>query len=220
MSVSEIIILYFSIGMPFGVYFFLKNRFQKTSFLKSIAITFVWIPYAFRLFHKRINKKLLNNEFDNKLSLVSQHQKSLENILIRDNSGVLLFEFREVIERYIALTLNSKEIIPTFNENKREIFRITKNPNLELSSICLNRLNQQKLKHHQSNARKDFVNLLYLMTTNTSQKPTINSNLRSIAKDLDDFKLIEAFNEISRVENEKPQKLEAKSNIRLKSLVS
>jgi hypothetical protein len=199
MNVLDTIILYLAIGMPFGVQHYLKNRFPKSSLLKSLTVVVLWIPYAIKLFQKGINKKLRNVEFDEKLFLVSKYQKNLEIILFPVNSGSLLFEFREVIERYIALTLNSKVVVSNMSDNKREIFRVSNNPNLELSSVCLNRLNQQKLKHHQSNARKDFVNLVNLIPVNGSVMSQINSNIRLIAKDLDDFKLIEAFNETSRI---------------------
>ncbi len=197
MNAIDFIIIYFAVGLPFGVHFYLKHRFKKHSILKSFITTLIWIPYSFKLFQSRITDKLINCEFDDKLALVSEKQKILEHILLKNNSDIPLFEFREIIERYIALSLNSKEDENSFGENKRELFRISKTPNVELSAICLNRLNRLKLKNHQLNARKDLVNLIEKLSAGNIEKTRITENFRAIATELEDYNLVEILLNVS-----------------------
>jgi hypothetical protein len=197
MNSTDIIIIYLAIGLPFGVHFYLKNRFNENSSLKSLVVTLIWIPYSIKLFQNRITNKLINSEFDVKLGIVSEKQKNLERILLKNNSETSLFEFREIIERYVALSLSLNEVEESFGENKRELFRISKSPNIELSAICLNRMNQYKLRNHQSNARKDFVNLINKIIVENVGENTILANVVSIANELNDSTLLYSLNEIT-----------------------
>jgi hypothetical protein len=190
MTIVDIIILYFAIGLPFGVHFFLKNRFANLLWLKATVATLLWIPYSILLLHQRVTKVLINSDFDHKFLLVSKYQKNIELLLLKNKKDSSLFDFREVAERYIALTLNLSEQNQTIGENKREFFRMANTKNIELSAICLNRINATKLKNHQSNSRKDFLNFLKTISSKQSDREEIGINANLIAESLGDNDLV------------------------------
>jgi hypothetical protein len=190
MTIVDITILYFAIGLPFGVHFFLKNRFANLLWLKATIATLLWIPYSIVLLHQRVTKVLINSDFDHKFLLVSKYQKNIELLLLKNKKDSSLFDFREVAERYIALTLNLSEQNQTIGENKREFFRMANTKNIELSAICLNRINATKLKNHQSNSRKDFLNFLKTISSKQSDREEIGINANLIAEALGDNDLV------------------------------
>jgi hypothetical protein len=153
MSLVDFTILYFACGSPFAVYYFIQNR----NWFKSIIIWMLWIPYSLRLLQRKVTSKL---SFDKKLvsdSEIELIQKEIEQIVFENDSKLSLFEFREVFERYVGLTLTKKQKNNQIGENEINIFRVVKHENPKLGAICLNRRNQFKLNYHQTLARKDFL---------------------------------------------------------------
>jgi hypothetical protein len=151
MSLIDFTILYFACGSPFAVYYFLQNR----AWLKSIIIWMLWIPYSFRLLQRKVTSKL---NFDKNIASDSEIeviQKEIEQIVFENNTKLSIFEFREIFERYVGLTLSKKQT--QIGENETEIFRVANYDNVKLGSICLRRRNQFKLKYHQTLARRDFL---------------------------------------------------------------
>ncbi len=154
MSLIDFTILYFACGSPFAVYYFLQNR----NFLKAAIIWMLWIPYSFRLFHAKVTSKLSfdkNFAADSEIEII---QKEIEQIVFENDIKLSLFEFREVFERYVGLTLSNKQ--NQIGENETEIFRVAKHENVKLGAICLHRRNQFKLKYHQTLARRDFLKVI------------------------------------------------------------
>lgn len=120
----------------------------------------LWIPYSIRLFHAKVTSKL---NFDKKLasdSEIESIQKEIEQSLFENDIKLSLFEFREVFERYVGLTLSRKQNNDQVGENETNVFRIAKHENVKLGSICLHRSNQFKLKYHQTLAQRDFLKVI------------------------------------------------------------
>jgi hypothetical protein len=156
MSLIDFTILYFACGSPFAVYHFLQNR----NWLKSVIIWMLWIPYSFRLLQRKVTSKL---NFDKNIvsdSEIEVIQKEIEQILFENDTKLSLFEFREVFERYVGLTLTKKQKNNHIGENETDIFLIAKHENVKLGAICLNRRNQFKLTYHQTLARRDFLKVI------------------------------------------------------------
>ncbi len=110
------------------------------------------------VFKIKFEKKLLSDRLMEKN--ISQHQKWLENFLYASNLEISIYEFREIIERFIGLTLaiqNEGEII---NQTEGNIFRAANCEKIELSAKCLNRRNRKRLFYHQNLARQDFLHLI------------------------------------------------------------
>jgi hypothetical protein len=118
----------------------------------------LWIPFSFRLLQRKVTSKL---NFDKNIvsdSEIEVIQKEIEQIVFENNTKLSIFEFREIFERYVGLTLNKKQT--RIGENETEIFRVAKRENVKLGAICLHRRNQFKLKYHQTLARRDFLKVI------------------------------------------------------------
>jgi hypothetical protein len=129
----------------------------------------LWIPYSIRLFHAKVTSKL---SFDKKAASDSEIeliQKEIEQIVFENNPKFSIFEFREVFERYVGLTLTKNHQNNQIGENETDIFRVAKNENVKLGAICLNRRNQFKLKYHQTLARRDFLKIIHEFQSNKLQ---------------------------------------------------
>lgn len=170
MNYLDFFIIYLACGSPFGVYYFFNSRKQiKLAWLYSIAVVFVWIPYAFQLLHEKVTNKLQTKTID--FEQIEKLQKEFENFLPVDKSIISLFELREVIERYSELTQikSASNGIPAKHE--KEIFKLHGNKNVEISAQCLNRRNRQRLLFHQNLAREDFLKTVKILSkTNSEQK--------------------------------------------------
>jgi hypothetical protein len=154
MSLIDFTILYLACGSPFAVYYFLQNR----DWLKSFIIWMLWIPYSFRLLQRKVTSKLnfdKNTVSDSEIEVI---QKEIEQFVFENNTNFSLFEFREIFERYVGLTLSKKQT--RIGENETEIFRVAKRENVKLGAVCLHRRNQFKLKYHQTLARRDFLKVI------------------------------------------------------------
>jgi hypothetical protein len=153
MSLIDFTILYFACGSPFAVYYFLQNR----NLLKAAIIWMLWIPYSIRLFHAKVTSRLIFDKKSASDSEIEVIQKEIEQIMFENDTKFSLFEFREVFERYVGLTLSNKQKNDQIGENETEVFRVAKRENVKLGAICLHRRNQFKLKYHQTLARRDFL---------------------------------------------------------------
>ncbi len=71
-----------------------------------------------------------------------------------------IFEFREIFERYVGLTAAVQKAgeEPTLAEEN--LLQIGASEHDELSAICLHRRNRKRLFNHQTEARRDFLELL------------------------------------------------------------
>jgi hypothetical protein len=178
MNLSEFIIIYLACGAPFGVHYFLQNR-RETDFstivLKSFLTVFVWIPYALRLLHSRITKELINKDFEKNIAADADRQNKLDEIqkniwqlAAEKNSAVSIFEFREIFERYVGLTLAMKE--NAAETPGVEIFTVANHPDKNLGAKCLSRRNRSRLDFHQTLASRDFLKLLSRLQANDSEK--------------------------------------------------
>lgn len=183
MKISELIIIYLACGAPLGVYFFLQHRRKKefrTIVLKSFLTVIVWIPYAVRLLHSHLTKKLINKDFEEFAAADARRRQELEKIqndiwqfAFKEKVQISIFEFREIFERYSGLTLAAQENEAGMYET--EIFSVANHPNKNLAAKCLQRRNRSRLEFHQTLASKDFLKLLSRLVTKNSEKLRISA---------------------------------------------
>jgi hypothetical protein len=213
MNPIDLFIIYLACGAPFGVYCYFKDRSQNTApalLLKTTLNFLFWIPSAFFFFHKNINLKSYfdrSNETlpadENYEKSISPIQKKIEAVLIKKNFEINIFESREVIGRYVGLTVAARRASTTSCE--AEIFRLSPMGNSKLGSICLERRNQRRLHLHQTEARKDFIYLITRLlkcNLNDSEKYVTRQSAIELVKILNDIK---AQNEIEKTLVDSPQ---------------
>ena len=194
MSLSDLLIIYLAFGAPFGVYFFLSHRRRKNRlFLKSIFISAFWFPFAFRLLHRNITKGLINKLFDkNSFSdadfeiEIEQTKKDLEKVFIKCGLQISLFDFREMVERYIGLTLVSLNDDALPSEREIKIYEISGHSKKKLAAKCLQRRNRKLLSYHQNLARRDFIQFVSSAAKERQSSESVENLTLKLARLLDD----------------------------------
>ncbi|MDQ4122679.1 MAG: hypothetical protein M3209_14670 [Acidobacteriota bacterium] len=211
MTFSEFLIIYLSIGAPFGVYFFLNrrsNNLDSTFLLKVLGVIFGWCFYAvFWIFRgsqsiygaKPTSDSIGENEIEKHLrELLAAYSEISGN-----EKKVSFFQFRETIERYVGLTEALRDSAES-TEFQNELFVVAgrKNQDLQLANRCLQRKNLLRLKAHQIQARQDFLqifdNLSHQSAKITSRENLFYSATRLVVLLADD----EADNYLNRIKKE------------------
>lgn len=207
MNIIDLLIIYFSVGAPFGVYTYIQRRAeskQNKKDLRPFFAFFFWLPCAARLifeskfFNQSISlfasaKSLSLSDDKERLSLV---EKNLEKCLAGQRSTISIYEFREIVERYAALTIAAREQIDD-GDSENEFFRIAGNKNRRLAAKCFNRRNRRRLSFHQTSARKDFLDIAAVLLAEISDKRVFVRSATQFVEMLNDSKAQKALMEMS-----------------------
>jgi hypothetical protein len=168
MSFFDWLIIYLTCGAPLGVLYFFQNRKEQKGirlWLKTFLTFIFWLPFGLRLLVNKARKY----SFDGKELFprtakpeteIFLWRRQLEVNLLENDSQISIFEFREVFDRYVGLTLAGDSGDNKIPETKKELFRIGNNGNVEIGAICLNRRNLNRLRFHQIQARQDFFQII------------------------------------------------------------
>lgn len=185
MQWSDLLIIYFSCGAPFAVYHFLQNSrndtFSSRLLLNSAAVWVGWIAYAYLLWRKRSQKRFTPAQkqakkvsTDPEIALLEQQttviQEQILQAFIETNSRARLkvqfFAFRDVLERFVGLTIaernSAKFAASRKTASEAEVFSIAgrSGRDSERGARCVSRRNLARLQEHQKNAREDFLKQL------------------------------------------------------------
>ena len=169
MTIPDILIIYFSFGAPFAVYHFIQNR--QTSKLRlafGTAFHFLfWMPLVVRFGLALILESTRINDFakadDSDAELEKDIRKSQSDIADRFRLGarhISIHEFREILDRYVGLSLLVKHPVSGMAEPHHEFFAIANRKNIELAFICFERRNRARLLRHHIDARADFLKVI------------------------------------------------------------
>ncbi|MGI8469223.1 MAG: hypothetical protein ACR2N3_12305 [Pyrinomonadaceae bacterium] len=211
MKLSDFLIIYLACGAPLGVYFFLQHRNKQNPvriYLQSFALVFVWIPYAVRLLHDFITKHFRQTSPKKSAGKPEDLQKKISQILFESDSNISVFEFREIIERYIGLTTanNSADDFPS--KRDEEIFRVALRQNVKLGAECLRRRNRLRVERHQTLARADFLQLVHKLSYSVAETEKLHSLTIEFVKTLGDTEaqksLDKIFEKILQIGNKNP----------------
>jgi len=186
MNLTDFIIIYLACGAPFGVYYFLQSRNKTESpiiWLKIFLTFFFWIPFALLFVRQFLfSKKVLHPNYHSTSVFEAKDngniyliQKEIEKKISESRLKVSLFEFRETLERYVGLTLANQEASTKVSERGKEIFRIAENSNVELAANCLHRRNRKLLAFHQTEARKDFLQMIGKLSDSMTDKKNLEN---------------------------------------------
>lgn len=171
MNIFDTLIIYLACGAPFGVYYFLqypeKDKFSHLC-IKTLSSFVFWPVSALRIIHRSyIFRTRSEINFAGSYELdagveerVFEIQKDLEKLFFDSEPRASIYEFREVFDRYVGLSLALKAGSLPRADSEPELFKITGHKNIELAAICTNRRNRSRLLIHQIQAREDFSKLL------------------------------------------------------------
>lgn len=210
MNLRDLFIIYLACGAPFGVYYFLQNRNRaetKILWLKTLIRFVVWIPFALQMVARSsLMTKLYNFSFDRtseadakKEREIEEIKKLFEGILLENKISLSIYEFREVFQRYIGLSLEIQNENQEISPAEREIFRITDHTNKNLAEICLNRRNRKRLSFHHKLARRDFFEIFKTFLEHASESTLLFQQAFKLSVLLGDS---EIRNQIENLSNE------------------
>ncbi len=169
MTISDILIIYFSFGAPFAVYQFIKGR--PTSTFRSVAGTafrfLFWLPILLILGITAILKFAGSSDFAGANDLdarmdkdIRDAQSAVADLFRMTERHISIHEFHEILERYTGLSLLAKSRAMGAAAPHHEIFAITEHENTQLAAICFERRNRARLFRHHIDARADFLKVI------------------------------------------------------------
>lgn len=181
MKISDLLIIYFSIGAPLAVrVYFQKSDWrrgggggEKSSRIRALWAFLFWIPEALRFFRERkfLQKFLLLKNGEKEISIsrgekiLDELQKRLEKIASASHFASSIFETRELFARYVGLTLAAQSAPfggdggDGGGEINTEFFRAAGRDVPKSAAKCFYRRNRLRLLSHQTRARTDFLKL-------------------------------------------------------------
>ena len=169
MRISDAIIIYLAIGSPFAVHYFFKFPSNHTwnHPLRAILVLFLWPFYSIWLTlcvkltkHDCSSNSPQSNTLDARLDKkVDEIAAALEMFLQDSLPDMALFEFREIIDRYVGLSVTVRSDRQEKTWTLGQIFEGS-TENRELNSICINRRNRNTLESHRNRASLDFLTLV------------------------------------------------------------
>jgi hypothetical protein len=197
MNMFDFIIIYLTCGAPFGVYYYLQNRNlpnNKFFFLKLIFNFFFWILFSISLVsQKGFFRNLFDYNFDKKVVLDSKREaeisairKFFETGIFKNSFQFSIYEFREIFDRYVGLTLETNGPTGEITHSVKDFCRISEVPNKKIAENCLHRRNRQRLFFHQKLARDDFWEITDKIINKSENRAEILIKLSRLIKILND----------------------------------
>ncbi len=196
MNIWDFLIIYLACGSPFAVHILVTSNGS----ISKLSTTFVVVRWTmWPVFAIALLVRLLG-EFADPSSrgpgrteqiALDRARSAMENSELISNGTVPLFEFRDSLLRYSGLSLESG-ISPRI-ESVPEIFDVSMHPAPLIASACLHRKNRERLRHHQDNARKDFLDMVERIAGDEGERePILRSALdtASVAKDAEGVRAI------------------------------
>lgn len=200
MNFYDFIIIYLACGAPFGVFYFVNHRrWESRVLIQTFLITLFWLPFAFRLLKKFIDRKpdntLLSKQEILRDEKITDAKKNLERIFLKHAPKLSVFELREIFDRYIGLTLARENHDGSDSENSL-VFKVAGNQNFELASKCHQRRNRRLLSFHQTLAGEDFLKLISEFVSQFPDDEEIKIFSLKLVRLLDDEKTEKLFKTI------------------------
>jgi hypothetical protein len=192
----DALIIYLSLGAPFGVYYFVQYRETcagTTLWVKTLLAFVLWPAEAVKVvktFHSR--KDAAGLHFDGEHLLDAREEKRVDEIkrILEDlffvyGSTTSIYTFREIFERYVGLSMALLPQ-PSKTQPESEILRLTGHKNVAVGSACLNRRNRSLLLKHQTLARRDLLDKLSFLAASPETGENVGSNALELAAILKD----------------------------------
>lgn len=199
MNQMDLTIIYLACGAPFGVYYFLQNRRleQEKLFWIYTTLAFVlWFPFAVYLLWNKLSVDRSPLLTINEEKRIFSIKKQIEAILPHTDSQISIYNLREIFERYIGLTSAIYTENNKSTDAEKEIFRISKNSNVEIATICQHRRNRKRLFFHQTLARQDFLQTIAELSELSSNQKKLGKLSLEFVKLLKDFEAKEKLEKI------------------------
>ena len=194
MKLVDLLIIYFAIGAPFGVYQIttVRHPLNANITLRTFLRICFWPVFAVFIladwFYQ--DRDLLASNFARRIESI---RKEIEDIAFANESVSSIFDFREILQRYAGLSEAANVAVADNSVN--EVCDLSHSDNRKLASACLARKNQRKLSFHQSLARSEFVDLIFELA-GAENRDRILELAIELANDLHDTPTAEALTKL------------------------
>lgn len=161
MTFSELLIIYFAVGAPFGVIELFKTKPGpvSVSLLWATAALCLWPVLALQTLLATSKRRDFNNGSDESSSFDAEIAGKVREVLI-DSGHLRDHGFRSALEHYAALTSSaSNSAIPDLAQ-ATEILSIGGHKNEEIGAVCIARRNRKRLRLHQERATADLYDAI------------------------------------------------------------
>ena len=174
MKISDLLIIYFSIGAPVAVRVYFQKcgataRPNPTKARRAALLTFIfWLPAVVRFFReKELTRKIFRSEIKTKKSAIFGRaenlralEKRIEKIAVQSLVEISIFELRETLTRYVGLTIAAQKSAHAGGDwsAHTEFFRVAGHDAPEFAAKCFSRRNRERIFFHQKRAQTDFLN--------------------------------------------------------------
>ncbi|MCS6875195.1 MAG: hypothetical protein N2Z23_09700 [Pyrinomonadaceae bacterium] len=156
MTFYEALLIYISIGFPFGVHYVFSERKVEGKLifaLKALLVVLLWFLYAMVLLFR-----LTNDEGENRWRKLSKLQSELEMIIAEKAKDQNFSRIREVLEAYVGLT---EAVNANFDLKPwQELMKIANHSDPGIGTRCLQRRNQARIQKRQAEASRAFIALI------------------------------------------------------------
>jgi hypothetical protein len=188
MRAADLIIIYFALGSPFAVYA-VTGRHPPLSLgqVAVISARFVLWPI---IGGAHFLKWLISDEplaEDLRRQEIDVLRERMEDIAFGGRSTPALFEFRDMFERYAALTLSLDA-----DPYSHPLLGLSEHTS-KLSAACIYRLERRRIEFHQGRARSEFVVFVRSVNDGQNEVITVAMEIAELLEDQQTISLVSAL---------------------------
>ena len=189
MEFSDLLIIYFAAGAPFGVYRIttVRGRPDLKAIVNVALYLCLWPVYTILLLRDQFSA----GTTDVSSGVIDSIRTGIEQLAFANGSAGAIFEFREIFNRYAGLSEAAMAEVPTTLLG--EFFELSSSDNKPLASACIARRNREKLALHHTRARNEFVDLISGLAISHPQTLDLAVRLASHVHDADAVADLESF---------------------------
>ena len=182
MNISDLLIIYFAAGAPFGVYRIttLEDSPDTKAMLTVALHICLWPVYTVLFLRDRLLSKQTG---DSSANIIDGIRIEIEQLAFADGTAAAIFDFREIFNRYAGLSEAANAEVPA--DLLHDFFELGSSENKTIASACIARRNREKLAFQQTSTRNEFVDLISDLSSYRPEVFDFAIRLASHVNDLD-----------------------------------
>lgn len=156
MTLVDLLIIYLSIGAPFGVLAFFGQSWSSRrpiAVRTAIAVAFWPILLATRL-HKRFSEALADTKNTKSEDFDAETQNIADQIKRSLNAAQ-----QTILDDYITLTVARNRVQTSPEDGYEEFLNLAGNANASLGSVCLTRRRNKQVLERQIQSQRELIRL-------------------------------------------------------------
>lgn len=194
MAVTDLIVVHFALGSPFAVYRITRGNIRSPRSAVAVGVYFALWPIFAAAFIRDWFSISSNHPVENALDeKIRDLKSSIESLVFSNTLMSSIFDFREIFDRYVGLTL---ALLDDFAPTSNELFTISGHKDPSLAMKCTVRLNRRRLLIHQTQASDEFVEMIRHITSSHSNKNEViwlGLQISALLKDRETYNKLSLF---------------------------